>query len=629
MLSALKLAQKRGRDGDTDSDSVVGSGSDTSDDDEKYPRPQAGAGAATLPGNAKKPTTKQRRVTAKADKPKFVTEGEHAPRPPAPPVTYPDFKGDLWLGALWSVPVASIPAADLDKHLQALTCEPNKGKKQYTFNAVQHKFHIGKVVGQRLYMPCWYARQVFPNAVPTRNAYTRGEAMREEVRFTGKIFSHPPQQQAVAAYHAHVKANPLCSGCIVSLPCGYGKTVWFLYVAALLKRVTLVLVHKLPLVDQWIEEARRFMPACRAGYITADSRRIEGVDLIVASTQSLFSHIEKREPYVARLFERVGLVCMDEGHHAVASTFSRVFNACPALYRIVLTATPRRKDGLMPQLQLMAGPVIFRAFRQVGEVHVVNLQYVSDEFPDLYRGKILQSAEMVNRLSKDPGRNDMACEIMRVLVAQGRRILVVTPRVDQITVLAEAMRALLAPSAATLVRKVSMFVKDKPPAKRRRRKDETPEQAAALADEARWAWEDAGPHGSVQEFDTPLVGTVMSGMGQLERELQYEATVVIATSDMMDEGISYKQWDTLLDLDNMADCEQVDGRIFRTCPEKKVPLVVDVWMDGNMFAGSFWKRHAYYKQEGFSRRFIKASGVADLPDPAYWDAFDRPAPAVM
>ncbi len=614
---------KRAREAVVDSSSSDDDSND-GDDDEIHDGGAAGSGLG--PGLV---LPLPRKVSKKPEKPKFVTEGDYAPRPPAPPVTYPDYKGDLWLGALWSVPVAAVPAGDLDKHLRALTCEPNKGKKQYTFGAVQQKFHIGYVFGTRLYMPCWYARQVYPNTPPTRNAYTRGAAMRAEVRFAGKIFSHPPQQQAVQAYHAHIKANPLCSGCIVSLPCGYGKTVWFLYVAALLKRVTLVLVHKLPLVDQWIEEARRFMPACRAGYITADARRIEGVDIIVASTQSLFSHIEKKEPYVTRLFELVGLVCMDEGHHAVASTFSRVFNACPALYRIVLTATPRRKDGLMPQLQLMAGPVIFRAFRQVGEVHVVNLEYVTDAHPELYRGKMLQSAEMVNRLSKDDVRNDMACEVMRLLVAQGRRILVVTPRVEQIHVLANAMRRILAPHTAALVRKVRMFVKDKAPPKRRRRKTETPEEAARLADEARWAWEDSGPHGSFQDFDTPLVGTVMSGMAQLERELQYEATVVIATSDMMDEGISYKQWDTLLDMDNMADCEQVDGRIFRTCPEKKVPLVVDVWIAGGMFGGLFWKRHAYYKQEGFSRHFLKAGCATELPEPTYWDAFDRPAPAVM
>ena len=65
---------------------------------------------------------------------------------------------------------------------------------------------------------------------------------------------------------------------------------------------------------------------------------------------------------------------MDEGHHAVASTFAHVFNAIPARFRLVLTATPRRKDKLLPQLQMLAGPVVFRAFRQVKEVFVVALE---------------------------------------------------------------------------------------------------------------------------------------------------------------------------------------------------------------------------------------------------------------
>jgi len=45
------------------------------------------------------------------------------------------------------------------------------------------------------------------------------------------------------------------------------------------------------LVDQWMEEARAFLPGVRVGYIKDGIMRVEGVDIIVASVQSLRSHI--------------------------------------------------------------------------------------------------------------------------------------------------------------------------------------------------------------------------------------------------------------------------------------------------------------------------------------------------
>jgi hypothetical protein len=564
---------------------------------------------------------------------------------------------------MWSVPVRVLAPEDVAKHLTATTCAP----KPYIAGAKVTPFHIGFVAGGRLFLPPCYGNLAFPNATPTRNGYNDGEPLRPEVKFEGRLMTHPPQQAAMDVYKDHLARNPLCTACIVSLPCGYGKTPWFLAAAVEVGRVALVLVHKLPLLDQTIEEARRFLPRARVGYIKSSQVRVEGVDIIVGSIQTLASHLSNpaAHPYLGVLMRRVGMVCMDEGHHAIASTFATVFNTIPARVRLVLTATPRRKDDLMPQLQMIGGPVIFRAFRQVKEVHVAALEYVCADHVEQRVGALVQRWKMVEDLVDDEARTSIVCAIIGILLDQGRRILVVTPRVAHLHILADKLEALCAAKGLKPT-PVTMFVPDKPPPKlrrpavrkakrpcppldkpdggeggevacapaRKRRKPDIPKPPPMTAEEvdaanlaALYAWEDSGPHGSMRDFEAPVVGRVLQGMEQLDRELQYEARVLVTTTQMMEEGISCKKLDTLIDTDNTRDPEQVVGRILRTCPDKRVPLVLDLWI--KMFQGAFYARMRHYKEEDFERHMLEAASVADLPPPEFWAQFDRPAPLAM
>jgi len=70
---------------------------------------------------------------------------------------------DLEVGPLWSVAVESLSSADVTGHCQALTCTPNKGKKDSGFGPPK-PFHIGFVNGDRLFMPPHYAAAAFPHA---------------------------------------------------------------------------------------------------------------------------------------------------------------------------------------------------------------------------------------------------------------------------------------------------------------------------------------------------------------------------------------------------------------------------------------------------------------------------------
>jgi hypothetical protein len=52
-------------------------------------------------------------------------------------------------------------------------------------------------------------------------------------------------------------------------------------------------------------------------------------------------------------------VIVDECHHIPAASFERVLGEVKARFIIGLTATPRRRDGLHPIIEMQLGPVRF------------------------------------------------------------------------------------------------------------------------------------------------------------------------------------------------------------------------------------------------------------------------------
>lgn len=542
---------------------------------------------------------------------------------------------DVHAGAMWSV---AMPLATARPHLETLTLCPNEGK-QYAAGAVAKRYPIGRYENGRLYMPASYARLAFPNVTTfTRTTLTRGEPMRAGVVFGGKLFDgYPPQKQAARRYGEWLRENLHASSVAMVLPCGFGKSALAVAIAAMLGRVTLVVIHTLPLVDQWIAEARRFLPAGRIGYVRSGTRRIENVDMIIASTSTLVKAIDTNQPWLARLWQRVGFFVQDEAHFCAAQTFARVVQTCPAMYRLMLTATLRRHDGLTEKMLWLTGPQVFKAHRRPNEIHAVCVRYINDMYRERHRGKFLAMDLMVDDLIADRVRTEAAVAIIKQLVAQDRRVLVVTPRKEHLAELADAVElALRAGTGAGAgggfvppARTVDLFVPEPAPRKRRKLKHETAEEAEAEADKARFAWEDSGPHGSVETRDVPLVGRVLQGMEDLERKLQYNATVVVCTSDIISVGVSHTRWDTLVDLCNGSDPEQLVGRILRANDEKRVPLIVDMWSPIGIFQGLFWKRHKTYKREDMTIHHVEARDVSELPPPEFWETFNKPAPAMF
>jgi superfamily II DNA or RNA helicase len=132
----------------------------------------------------------------------------------------------------------------------------------------------------------------------------------------------------------------------VVLPTGAGKTVVF---ANLIRQTlpdihgrALVIAHRDELITQAAGKIRAVAPDLRVGIVKAELDQHQNADVIVASIQTLAS------PRRREAIENIGLVIVDECHHAAARTYVETlehFGAYRGLPVAGFTATLTRRDG--------------------------------------------------------------------------------------------------------------------------------------------------------------------------------------------------------------------------------------------------------------------------------------------
>ena len=108
------------------------------------------------------------------------------------------------------------------------------------------------------------------------------------------------------------------NGGIISVPCGWGKTIIALYLISKLKKKTIIVVHKEFLLNQWKQRIAEFLPDAKAGRIQGKVVDIENKDIVIGMLQSL-----SIKDYSDDVFSQFGFSIVDECHHIAAEVFSR------------------------------------------------------------------------------------------------------------------------------------------------------------------------------------------------------------------------------------------------------------------------------------------------------------------
>ena len=104
---------------------------------------------------------------------------------------------------------------------------------------------------------------------------------------------------------------------ILSLDCGFGKTVTAIAIACKLKYRTMIVVHKEFLANQWEEKIKQFCPDATIGRVQQNKLETN-CDFVIAMLQSLST----RE-YQSNDFDSIGTMIVDEAHHICAKVFSQ------------------------------------------------------------------------------------------------------------------------------------------------------------------------------------------------------------------------------------------------------------------------------------------------------------------
>jgi len=241
------------------------------------------------------------------------------------------------------------------------------------------------------------------------------------LRFHGTLTA--TQEQAAQALLAHE------IGVLVAPP-GVGKTVIGTHLVAARGCSTLVLVHRRPLLDQWIAQLAVFLglEPNEIGQIGGGKRASNG-RLDVAMIQSLV-----RKDSVADLVAGYGQVIVDECQHLPAVSFERVLSEVKARYVVGLTATPLRRDGHHPITQMQLGPVRFAvdAKTQAGRRpfdHRLLVRETAFRLPNPDGTPSVQ--EVYAALASNEKRNEMILNDVIRALDDGRSPILLTERKDR------------------------------------------------------------------------------------------------------------------------------------------------------------------------------------------------------
>lgn len=224
---------------------------------------------------------------------------------------------------------------------------------KYTGNIPQ-KLWLYENYDKDLWLPFGCLKDIW-KMHPVEEDYTLEICPIERREYESDINLYPYQQKAV---EAAVRAK---NGVLV-MPCGSGKTQCGLEIISRIGGRALWLTHTLELLNQSKSRAESVLSQGGYGTITAGKVNI-GSHITFATVQTMakLDLTEYRDAW--------DVIVVDEAHHAAGTPtkvtqFYKVISRLSARYKIGLTATPKRADGLQAAMYALLGGKIYEVTRE-------------------------------------------------------------------------------------------------------------------------------------------------------------------------------------------------------------------------------------------------------------------------
>ncbi len=261
------------------------------------------------------------------------------------------------------------------------------------------------------------------------------------INYQSHIQLYPYQEQAV---------NRLLSaknGILVS-PCGSGKTQMALETIARIGGKTLWLTHAGELLTQSMERAKSCFELQSNAYGTITAGKVNIGTAITFATVQTMCNIDLKQ--YAKEWD---VIVVDECHKAIGSPtkimqFYKVLSSLSARYKIGVTATPKRADGLERCMYALLGEVAHTIPKEEVKKFTCPVRVEKRETgykPDLDiilagDGTIVYS-DLIKDLTNDIKRNEKIAEDIKALINSDEtvRILVLSDRVEHLSTLREML----------------------------------------------------------------------------------------------------------------------------------------------------------------------------------------------
>lgn len=391
---------------------------------------------------------------------------------------------------------------------------------------VTPKFGEGESIELFRETSAWFGVPLFhyPNLTGIKELDDRRITSKIEFLFRGKL--RPEQKNLMdKIYDAVVHSGK--SNFIIKAKPGFGKTVLAIGILGMLRQRTLVVVPRSNLIRQWKDRLLKFsdLKSSDIGWVEGGRGEWRGKKVVIGLVHSLVLN------RYGDLFRRnFGLVVFDEVDRSVPpQTFAPAISMIPAKYRIGMSATTKRSDGMEVIFEKHLGEVYLEGADEGRMKPRVLIHHFVPSSGYVHAGsnRLNRRGMLLSRLANNQVRNRIVANYTYMIWKSGRQCLVLSDRKKQL---------------------VSIY------------------------------WELA-KHFKIPEKE---IGYYVRSLGKKQfshsqRERTASAcTILLATYGMIQIGTDIKSLAGLVYATPQSDTEQSSGRIEREMEGKKQPVVVDI-----------------------------------------------------
>jgi len=260
-----------------------------------------------------------------------------------------------------------------------------------------------------IYMPFAFANTTLRLSRPPRESYPS-----IRTKFVGSL-----REKQVEVRQEAIQLLNKNGSLLLALHVGFEKSVLSLELACKIKLRTMIVVHRILLIHQWIESIHKYCDG-KATACTFD-KYDDDSDFLVLNVLNIPKLTEAQ-------LQSFGFIIIDECHLISTEHFSKSLQHLTPRYLVGLSATPYRNDGMDKIMDLYFGTE--RITRKLQIEHVVYKIQTSFVPPIIQmRNGQLDWNHIIEAQSNHPSRNDM---IMRLVdLYPDRHILILCKRKEQ------------------------------------------------------------------------------------------------------------------------------------------------------------------------------------------------------